>query len=234
MNDAPIGVFDSGVGGIGTLKSCLDLLDGESFVYLADRSGLPYGTKRGEEIEKRVDECVRALLSEGVKAIVVACNTATNVGIAALREKYNMPFVGVEPAVKPAALECKRGNVLVLLTPATAAQAKFLSLLERFDNGRIIVAPQSGLAETIETHIDDIDAIRCEVYDILRRYRDVEGVVLGCTHYVFLKDIIRDFYGGRIKIYDGNDGVAKRLKAVLEQNDMLAGAGKHFIKFKVI
>ena len=234
MNDAPIGVFDSGVGGIGTLKSCLDLLDGESFVYLADRSGMPYGTKSGDEIEKRVDECVRSLLDEGVKAIVVACNTATNVGIAALRKKYDMPFVGVEPAVKPAALECKRGNVLVLLTPATASQAKFLSLLSRFDNGRMTIAPQRGLAEKIETHIDDIESLRCEIYDVLRRYRNVEGVVLGCTQYVFLKDIIRDFYGEKIKIYDGNDGVARRLKAVLEENDLLAAEGKHFIKFKVI
>ena len=234
MNNAPVGVFDSGVGGISTLSACFDLLPDESFVYLADRSGMPYGSKSDEEIEQRVELCVKALIAEGVKAIVVACNTATNVGIGALRERYRLPFVGVEPAVKPAAKVCRRGNVLVLLTPATALQTKFRNLLRRFDNGRIIVAPQKTLAEQVEKNIDDLDSVRGAVYDILSCYRNVEGVVLGCTHYVFLRDIISDYYGGKIKIFDSGAGVAKRLAYILDSEDLRTEPSRNFIKFMVI
>ena len=234
MNDAPIGVFDSGVGGISTLSACLDLLPSESFVYLADRSGMPYGSKSHDEIESRVGVCVETLLGEGVKAIVVACNTATNVGIAALRERYSLPFVGVEPAVKPAAIACRKGNILVLSTPATAAQEKFARLIERYDNGRIIIAPQPTLAEKTERHIDNLEAIRRDVYDILSRYRNVEGVVLGCTHYSFLKGIISDFYGGKIKIFDSSEGAARRLVYILDTYSLRAENSRNFIKFEVI
>lgn len=234
MNNAPIGIFDSGVGGISTLNSCLELLGDESFIYLADRSGLPYGNKTLEQIGGRVDVCVRALIEEGVKAVVVACNTATNVGIAALRKSYSLPFVGVEPALKPAVEQCRRGNVLVLLTSAAAKQEKFLSLLNRCDNGRVIVSPQEELAAEVEKNIEDLSALRCAVYKILSGYKNVEGVVLGCTHYVFLRGIVNDFYGGRIKIFDGNDGAARRLQWVLEQGDIKADSSRRFIKFSVL
>lgn len=234
MSDAPIGVFDSGVGGVSVLKACLDVLPSENFVYLADRSGMPYGNKTHEEIEKRVELCVQTLQSEGVKAIVAACNTATNVGIASLRKKYDMPFVGLEPAVKPAAENCGRGNILVLLTPLTAEQEKFKKLKEKYDNGRLIIAPQENLAEEVEEHIDDYHALKKPVYDILRRYKNVEGVVLGCTHYVFLRPIVEEFYGGRIKIFDGNDGAARRLKSVLESDRLLSRGLRRSLKFIVI
>lgn len=234
MNNAPIGVFDSGVGGISTLRSCLDALPNESFIYLADRSGLPYGNKTLEAISARVDTCVNTLLREGVKAVVVACNTATNVGIKTLRETYAVPFVGVEPALKPAVEACGRGNVLLLLTAATEKQDKFRALKEKYDNGRVIVAPQETLASEVENHIENVEALRGTVYSILRRYKNVEGVVLGCTHYLFLRPLIHDFYNGHIKIFDGNAGTARRLKAVLEEGSLLAEDNERFIKFLVI
>lgn len=230
MNDAPIGVFDSGVGGVSTLAACLNLMPNESYVYLADRSGMPYGSKTHEEIEKRVEVCVKTLTGEGVKAIVVACNTATNVGIAELREKYSLPFVGVEPAVKPAAESCKRGNVLVLLTPLTAKQKKFERLMQSYGNARFIISEQDGLAQLVEEHIDDFRALKRPVFDILRRYKNVEGVVLGCTHYVFLRPLVEEFYGGRIKIFDGNIGAANRLKALIAPSD----SPRRSLKFIVI
>ena len=234
MNNAPIGVFDSGVGGISTLHACMDALKNESFVYLADRSGMPYGNKSHGEIASRVDACVETLLAEKVKAIVVACNTATNVGIKMLREKYRIPFVGVEPAVKPAVEACKHGNILVLLTVATAAQSKFQELVSRWDNGRLIIAPQHDLAEQVENRIDDISALRCEVHKILSRYRRVEGVVLGCTHYVFLRPLIDEFYGGRIKIFDSGVGAAKRLGFLIKENALETDSYRRSLKFLVI
>lgn len=235
MNDAPIGIFDSGVGGISVLKTCLDLMPNENFVYLADRSGMPYGNKTHEEIEQRVDACVKTLKAEGVKAVVLACNTATNVGIANLRKKYDMPFVGLEPAIKPATIACGRGNILVLLTPLAARQQKFKELVERYDNGRLIIAPQENLAQTVEDNIDDFRKLEQPTFDVLRRYKNVEGVVLGCTHYVFLRPIAEKFYGGRIKIFDGNDGAARRLKNLLEENDLAASSPVRLsLKFIVI
>ncbi len=234
MNDAPIGVFDSGVGGVSVLKTCLDVLPNENFVYLADRSGMPYGNKSHEEIEKSVELCVRTLQGEGVKAVVAACNTATNVGIASLRKKYDMPFVGLEPAVKPAVAACTRGNVLVLLTPLAAKQEKFRELVKKHDNGRLIIAPQEDLAEKVEEHIDDFRALKKPTFDVLRAYKNVECVVLGCTHYVFLRPLVEEFYGGRIKIFDGNDGAARRLKTLLEQNGKMSCLGRRSLKFIVI
>lgn len=234
MNNAPIGVFDSGVGGISTLGACLDMLPDESFVYLADRSGMPYGEKNSEQIAARVTECVETLKGEGVKAVMIACNTATNVGIKELREKFDMPFVGLEPALRPAVESCRRGNILVLLTPATAAREKFLALVKELDNGRIIIAPQPTLASDVERVSDDFESLRETVYSILRRYRGVEGVVLGCTHYVFLRPLIEDFYCGKIKIFDGNRGAARRLKTLLCEKDMTASDSQRFIKFMVI
>lgn len=234
MNNAPIGVFDSGVGGISTLRSCMDLLPDESFVYLADRSGLPYGSKEMSQIETRVKTCVQTLMGEGVKAVVVACNTATNVGIGVLRSSYSMPFVGVEPALKPAVEQCRRGNILLLLTTATQQQEKFRKLFQKYDNGRIIISPQPDLAFEIENNIENIEPLRRRVYSILQGYKNVEGVVLGCTHYIFLQPLIRDFYCGHIKIFDGNDGTARRLACVLEQNNLIAQSSRRFIKFLVI
>lgn len=233
----PIGIFDSGVGGISTLDACLNRLKSESFIYLADKSGMPYGSKSGEQITARAEECVCTLIGEGVKAIVVACNTATNVGIAELRGKYDLPFVGVEPAIKPAVEKCRRGNILVLLTPATASQKKFLDLLARCDNGKIIVSPQPSLASLVERHIDDIERLRETVYAILSRYRAVEGVVLGCTHYAFLRGLINDFYGGKIRIFDSGDGVATRLESVLSESSLLSEnfpSSRRTIRFIVI
>lgn len=222
MDLRPIGLFDSGVGGLSVLNKCLEILPNEHYIYLADSSHAPYGNKSFEYILQRVHECSETLISMGAKAVVVACNTATNVGIAQLRKDYNCIFVGLEPALKPAMNERTCGKVLVLMTEATYNQQKFKELYNKFDDGNIIISPQRDLAMMIEDSIDDVEILRKSVYKILLNYKGVESVVLGCTHYIFIKQLIEDFYENKIKIYDGNEGAAKRLYSLLKGDDLLS------------
>ena len=235
MSFFPVGIFDSGAGGLTVLSACRALLPYEDFIYLADVVHAPYGNKANVEIAERVFSCSERLIALNCKAIVVACNTATGVGIKMLRERYARPFVGVEPAIKPAAEAGIRGDIVVLCTEAAARQEKLKALLIRCAegyNGRIgedkkpsvTVAPQARLATLIEAHVDDLESIRPALYEILSPHASAAALVLGCTHYVFLKDMIADFYRERerkIQIFDGNHGAARRLKYLLKQGGML-------------
>ncbi len=221
MNDYPIGFFDSGIGGLTTLYQCRKALVAEDFIYLPDFENVPYGNKSSQEIETLSFLNVEKLLRFKVKAIVIACNTATSVAAEKLRESYTMPIIGLEPALKPAFDAKGAGKVLLLCTYATAHQEKFKRLMDNY-GGNVIVAPQRDLAALIEKNIFSLERIRPEVYGILSKYDGVSSVVLGCTHYVFIKNMINDFYCGRLKIYDGNAGAAKRLKYLLEKNDALS------------
>jgi len=240
-----VGIFDSGVGGLSVLAECKRLLPHENFVYLMDKENFPYGSKSDEFIEKRVFALSEKLLNEhSCKAIVVACNTATNVGIQMLRKKYNIPFVGLEPAIKPALETIKDGKVVLLTTPVTIRQKKFQDLLSRFDSKNLIILPQRDLASLIEDNIntsgtlssvldfkisskrqtpaiffDYPEKIYPHIEKILTPYADAKGVVLGCTHYVFINELIERFFlerGKTVQIFDGNIGAAKRLKSLLE------------------
>lgn len=223
MSRSPIGFIDSGIGGITTLSTALDILPHENYIYLADFSSMPYGNKSKEYILARtIDNCY-TLLNRGCKAIVVACNTATNVGISFLRS-YNTflsrcIYVGLEPAIMPAVRSGAK-KILVLVTQATATQLKFLALIKNHTE-RLIISPKETLAVEIEKAIGDNDKLDSIVGEIMKDYQTVDAVVLGCTHYIYLKQSFLRLYGDRYSLFDGNEGAIRQLKRLLTQNDLL-------------
>lgn len=226
-----IGVMDSGVGGISTLSAVLSLLPYENYIYVADKSHSPYGEKSDSFILRRIKEICDMLVKTGADALLLACNTATNVCIQALRQEFNgLVIVGVEPAVKPAVEELTFGKALTLLTPAAAVQPKFLSLIDSFDKSKIILSPQPLLAPLIENNISDLSKISRPIESLLLPLKtsEVESVVLGCTHYCLIKKQIAEIFGA--KIYDGNIGAAIRLYSLLKQKKLICrrpfGAGQ--------
>ena len=226
MNQArnPVGVLDSGIGGISTLREMLRELPDERFIYFGDTANAPYGTKTTEEVVDCVRQVVDHLLSEQVKALVIACNTATGAAAAVLRKELSIPVIGMEPALKPASEFRKDGSVLVLATPLTLQQEKFRNLMKLYGEGAVKV-PCPGLMEIVEA--DDGPGALRYLQELFTRYppEQVDAVVLGCTHYVFLKDMIRDLLPDRIAITDGNAGTARQLRRVLARNDLLNPEG---------
>lgn len=220
MNTAPIGVFDSGVGGLSLLFELRRLLPNEDFVYYGDRANAPYGAKSHEEILNISKGIVNTLISRGAKAIVVACNTATAVAIEPLRAAYpELPIIGIEPAVKPARESgCRR--VLVLATPVTVSEKRFAALLRA--NSRegceFIGVPCHDLAYMIENDAtsDEIEAYMSSVFEPYRE-KGFDGIVLGCTHYPLVREEIKRAAGENVKIFDGSDGTARHTKALLEE-----------------
>ena len=226
MNQAqdPIGVFDSGAGGISTLREMIRELPKERFIYYGDAANAPYGTRSTEEVTACVRAVVNKLLQRNIKALVIACNTATGAAAATLRKELTIPVVGMEPALKPASEIRKNGSVLVLATPLTLQQEKFENLMKRYGEGAVKV-PCPGLMELVEA--ENTDGARKYLKELFSRYPEdrVDAVVLGCTHYVFLKDMIRELLPERIAITDGNAGTARQLRRVLERDGLLNREG---------
>ena len=220
----PIGVFDSGVGGISTLQEMIRELPDERFIYFGDTANAPYGTKTTAQVTACVRGVVGRLMEKQIKALVIACNTATGAAAATLRKELSIPVDGMEPALKPASQVRKNGSVLVLATPLTLQQEKFENLMKQYGQGAVKV-PCPGLMELVEA--DDEAGARRYLQELFTRYpaEKVDAVVLGCTHYVFLKDMIRDLLPERIAITDGNAGTARQLKRVLAKADLLNGEG---------
>ncbi len=216
----PIGVFDSGVGGLSVLGACRARLPHERFIYLADKANMPYGTRSPDEIRDAALDCAEILADFGCKAIVVACNTATETAIDDIRRLYGDKIViGLEPAVKPCFKELGRdGYGVALVTEATAASKKFSKLIESCE-GRIVASPQPELAALIE-NISAVELLKPYVRSMLEPYADAEAIVLGCSHYSHIAGLIGEFYGGNIKIYDGADGAAARLAYCLAVGGM--------------
>lgn len=233
MNSGAIGIFDSGVGGLKILGAAVKRLRGEDFIYVFDRSHSPYGNRSDRYVRRRAEKVSELLLSNGAKVVVAACNTATGVGITYLRRKFGAPFVGVEPPVKPAALARTHGKILVLTTCRTAEQANFHRLLEKWDDGNVIVAPQPSLARDVELNFAALSKLKPVVDDILAPYdgEDIESVVLGCTHYYYLADMISAHYGGSARVFDAVDGVTRRIETVLDENDLRSETGKGRVKY---
>ena len=227
MNDNPVGIFDSGIGGISVLSECRKILPHENFIYLADFSHAPYGNKSAEEILSLALNCTEALIKNGAKAVVAACNTATSVAAETLRQTLGVPLIGLEPAIKPLYGQCKEKESVLLCTVATSRQKKFGNLLKEYGDMDLTVMPQENLAEYIEQNIGDGEALKNITEEIFRGKEHIGGIVLGCTHYVFLKPYIKKFFrdsgNGDVKIFDGTFGAAKHLKYVLEQNDLSSG-----------
>ncbi|MCR4622273.1 MAG: glutamate racemase [Clostridiales bacterium] len=222
MDDRPIGVFDSGTGGISVLRNLIRQLPGEDFIYYGDDKNAPYGTKPEEQILKLARKDVAFLLDRNVKAIVIACNTATSAAAKTLRSEMEMPIIGVEPALKPAQLARKGGYIAVLATPATLRQRKFTELMKLYGD-HAVPLPCPGLMEFAqrgETQGERLDAFLADTFRDILKLRP-ESAVLGCTHYVFMKQAISKALGG-IPLYDGNEGTARQLKRVLEQRGLLS------------
>ncbi|MBR4429500.1 MAG: glutamate racemase [Clostridia bacterium] len=221
MDNRPIGVFDSGTGGISVLRNLIRQLPWEDFVYYGDDKNAPYGTRPEEEILELARQDVRFLLDKNVKAIVIACNTATSAAAKALRSEMDMPIIGMEPALKPAQLARKSGYIAVLATPATLRQQKFKELMKLYGD-HAVPLPCPGLMEFAqrgETEGERLENYLAETFkDILKL--DPESAVLGCTHYVFMKRAISKALGW-IPLFDGNEGTARQLRRVLEQRGLL-------------
>ncbi|GHU99748.1 glutamate racemase [Clostridia bacterium] len=220
----PIGIFDSGAGGLTVLKECRALLPAEDFIYYADNANVPYGNKPREIIERLTADATKRLIGYGVKAIVLACNTATAASAAALRARYNIPVIGLEPALKPAARYAQGGKVLVLATEATVKREKFARLLKVYGNGNTLVAPQKDLARLIEENLDDLSVLEAKAERAVAPHREnLKAVVLGCTHYIFIKEYLQRAAGPDVAFFDGNAGTARQLRRRLEENGLLKG-----------
>ena len=219
--NSPIGVFDSGVGGIGTLAALRRELPQERFLFYGDTANAPYGTKSREEVMGCINRIMEHLLAQDVKAVVIACNTATAVAAAELRAKYTLPIIGIEPALKPAHEMRRDGSILVLATPMTLKLEKFRALYERYGEGAIPL-PCPGLMELVEREADD--EARRYLLELFSPYdlTKVDAVVLGCTHYVFLRQVLKDILPDTVSVLDGHAGTARQLRRVLTANDLLA------------
>lgn len=229
MNNGPIGIFDSGVGGLTVWKEVHNLLPEESYIYLADSKNAPYGDKSTPEIIALSTKNVDFLISKGCKLIVVACNTATTNAIKLLRQTYEIPFIGIEPAIKPAALKTSTGSVGVLATKGTLASSLFQKTSKDYGKKiHILEKEGKGLVPLIEAgHIDGK-----ETEELLNSYiqpmlkANIDSLVLGCTHYPLLIPLLRKILPENVEIVDCGRAVAKQTKAVLKHKNLLSKNSK--------
>ena len=221
---APIGVFDSGLGGLSIWKDIQKLLPKEDYYYLADSLYAPYGDKSPDEILRLCIKNTEYLLDLDCKLIVVACNTATTNAINYLRENYAVPFIGIEPAIKPAALNTKTGKVGVLATKGTLGSSLFHHTASNHAAGITIIDQiGTGLVPLIEAGEAASDKTRILLLKYLRPMLDagVDQIVLGCTHYPFLMPLLKELLPDDISILDCGMAVARQTNRVLEQNALL-------------
>jgi glutamate racemase len=219
VNKNPIGLFDSGIGGTSIWKEIHQLLPNEDTIYLADSKNAPYGQKSKEEIIELSFKNTEFLLNQNCKLIVVACNTATTNAIKELRAKYNVPFIGIEPAIKPAALHSKTQKIGILATKGTLNSELFYKNVEQFQEIQIIEQIGFGLVELIEGGKIDSD----ELQELLLKYlnpmvqANIDYLVLGCSHYPYLIPQIKKIIPKKITIIDSGEAVARQTKKVLEE-----------------
>nr|WP_029404806.1 glutamate racemase [Stutzerimonas stutzeri] len=221
-DNRPIGVFDSGVGGLSVLREIRARLPHESLLYVADSGHVPYGEKSPEFIRERCRAIAAFLLEQGAKALVLACNTATAAGVADLREQYpQLPVVGMEPAVKPAARATRSGVVGVLATTGTLKSAKFAALLDRFAGDvRVITQPCPGLVERIEAGELATPGTRMLLESLVQPLieQGCDTLILGCTHYPFVKPLLREILPATVALVDTGAAVARHLETLLAAN----------------
>lgn len=225
MNNQPIGLFDSGIGGTSIWKEVIKLLPNENTIYLADSKNAPYGEKTAEDIIALSVKNTEYLIAKGCKIIIVACNTATTNAIDYLRSNYNIPFIGIEPAIKPAALLSKTGAIGILATKGTLSSKLFEKTANEYTkNITKIEQDGEGLVPLIEAGKLNSP----ELAHLLKTYLkpmlnfNIDHLVLGCTHYPYLIPQIQQILGEQVKIIDSGEAVAKQTKAVLERNNLLA------------
>lgn len=220
--------MDSGVGGLAVLKAAAELLPGEDFLFYGDIGNAPYGSRGDEEIRAIVLDAAAYLAGMGIKALVVACNTATSAAVEDIRARYpDMPVLGMEPAIKPACEELPGGRVAVMATPAALRMRRFQEQLENFRAAAEIVSvPCPGLSRLIEERGPESRAVQDYLKELFKTYLadGVDGVVVGCTHYIFIEKHIRR-YAGTQRIYDGVQGTVAHLRRRLEAAGLLRPEG---------
>lgn len=227
MNNEPIGIFDSGIGGTSIWKEVVKLLPNENTIYLADSKNAPYGEKSPDEIIALSVKNTEFLLSKGCKLIVVACNTATTNSIDYLRKNYTIPFIGIEPAIKPAALLSKTGAIGILATKGTLSSKLFEKTTKEYTKN-ITTIEQDG--EGLVPLIEEGKLNSPELNQLLSTYLkpmlkfNIDHLVLGCTHYPYLIPQIKKIIGENITIIDSGEAVAKQTKAILEKYNLLSAS----------
>lgn len=225
MNNKPIGIFDSGIGGTSIWKEVVKLLPNENTIYLADSKNAPYGEKTSEEIIALSVKNTEFLLSKGCKLIVVACNTATTNAIDYLRKNYTIQFIGIEPAIKPAALLSKTGAIGILATKGTLSSKLFEKTTKEYTkNITTIEQDGEGLVPLIEAgklNSPEINQLLTTYLSPMLKF-NIDHLVLGCTHYPYLIPQIKKIIGENITIIDSGEAVAKQTKAILEKYNLLS------------
>lgn len=220
IKNSPIGFFDSGVGGLSVMKEAISIMPNEDFIYFGDSKNAPYGIKELEEVRSLTLNATDFLLKKGVKAIVVACNTATSAAIEVLRDKYkDTIIIGIEPALKPAVKLNREGNIIIMATPMTLRERKFKALMDKYKNEcSIISLPCAGLVEFIEQGTLDGEELENYLKEKFKPYlsEDIATIVLGCTHYPFIKETLSKVVGKDVPIIDGGLGTSKELKRKLK------------------
>ncbi len=224
MSNQPIGIFDSGVGGTSIWKEIHSLLPNENTIYLADSLNAPYGPKGKERIIELSVKNTEILLEKGCKLIVVACNTATTNAIDYLRKNYDVPFIGIEPAIKPAALQSKTKTVGILATKGTLSSELFSKTSDLFANGIDVIEKNGeGIVELIEN--GQLNSI--EMKALLKQYlkamldANIDYLVLGCTHYPYLIPQLLELIPSHVRIIDSGEAVARQTKNILEKKYLL-------------
>jgi glutamate racemase len=228
-SDRPVGVFDSGVGGVSVLREIRRELPAEDLVYLADSAYTPYGDRLPAVITERSIAMVALLEREGVKAVVVACNTATGIAVDTLRATFALPMIAIEPAVKPAAAQTRSGVVGVLATTQTLASERFSKLVGTHAAGvRVVTQAAPGLVERVELGELSTAATRALIEQYVKPLVDngADTIVLGCTHYPFLSTVIQDVAGPAVTVIDPAVAVARELRRRLHAGGLLAPQGR--------
>lgn len=226
-NNAPIGFFDSGLGGATVLKRAIEELPNEDFVFFADNGNAPYGNKSLEQIKQLSISCANFLTEKNAKAIVIACNTATSASIKDIREIFKIPVISMEPAIKPAVKWTENGKVLMMATKATCELERYIALKNKIDINNIVIdLPCIDLVETIEGN--NSQAVEDVISRLMKPFKgeNIKSIVLGCTHYSIVEKQIKKcaqaIFGSELKIFDGTNGTIKQLIKVLRENNLLS------------
>lgn len=232
MDNRAIGVYDSGFGGLSVWRELRKMLPEESLIYLGDGKNCPYGGRSREEITSFAVEAVEALVAEGAKMIVVGCNTATTAAVAYLRERWSdMPIVGLEPAVKPACLTSRTRRIAVLATEHSLKSDMFLATAARYASDvEVIKVVGKGFVELVEQGLERSVEAKIAVRRVVEPLLDegIDKIVLGCTHYPFLRPLIEQVIGEKdIEVIDSGEAVARRVKWLMERYDIAADGTKH-------
>ncbi|MSQ15346.1 MAG: glutamate racemase [Dehalococcoidia bacterium] len=229
-SNEPIGVFDSGVGGLAVVEQIRKLLPREDIVYYADRGHFPYGPKSAQAVLSLSISAVEFLLSKRSKLIVVACNTASAAALSELRQQFKIPFVGVVPAIKPASLQTRSGKIGVIATEGTLHAEMFQGLVEQFASGLEVVTVACPL---LVEFVEEGRVGGPELELALHSYIDpilesgADTLVLGCTHYSFLKEAVERIAGPEVAVLETSKPVAKQVQRLLQENDLLSETADH-------